>query len=71
MGVGVLAREIMDDFQGVTAEDGIVAQAVFPDPQGGDGAVGQNFLTDGLVDGGVIVRQQADQRPSLVFIQLA
>ena len=68
--VGVLPRKIMDDFLRVPAQHRIVAQAMFPHPLRGDGTVGEYLLAHRPIHRRILVGQQADQRFSLLLIQL-
>src|SRR5579862_5915860 len=69
-GVGFLAVEVLDDFTGAAAQEGVAAQPKGPEPFAGFLADGHDFLTHGAVDGGVIIAEQIDEGFPLAFRKL-
>src|ERR1022692_3834485 len=62
--VRVQTRKMPDDFLRATAEHRIAAERMRTQPFARDGAAGENSGPDGMVDRGVVVRQQIEQRGS-------
>lgn len=63
--MGGLAGVMADEFGGAAAEAGIRAQGEGTQPVADRGAVGQQLGPDGLIDGGIIIGEQRQQRGPL------